>query len=60
MPAEPGGIVTVPRRRTWRIGKKIEARFDPLELTRVEIYCDGKPEGVACLVDAVVTGRTCR
>ena len=41
-------------------GKKIEARFDPLDPTRVEIYCDGKPEGVARLVDAVVNGRTYR
>jgi hypothetical protein len=24
----------------------------------VEIYCDGKPEGAARLVDAVVNGRT--
>lgn len=41
-------------------GKKIEARFDPLDPTQVEIYCDGKPEGVARLVDAVVNGRTYR
>jgi putative transposase len=41
-------------------GKKIEVRFDPLDLTHVEIYCDGKPEGAARLVDAVVNGRTCR
>jgi transposase InsO family protein len=41
-------------------GTKIEARFDPLDLTHVEIYCDGKPEGVARLVDAVVNGRTYR
>jgi len=41
-------------------GKKIEVRFDPLDLTQVEIYCDGKPEGVARLVDAVVNGRTYR
>lgn len=41
-------------------GKKIEARFDPLDLTHVEIYCDGKAEGVARLVDAVSTGRTYR
>lgn len=41
-------------------GKKIEARFDPLDLTQVEIYCDGKPEGMARLVDAVVNGRTYR
>ena len=41
-------------------GKKIEARFDPLDPARVEIYCDGKPEGLARLVDAVVNGRTYR
>jgi transposase InsO family protein len=41
-------------------GQKIEVRFDPLDLTQVEIYCDGKPEGRARLVDAVVNGRTYR
>jgi transposase InsO family protein len=41
-------------------GKRIEVRFDPLDLTHVEIYCDGKPEGTARLVDAVVNGRTYR
>lgn len=41
-------------------GRKIEVRFDPLDLTQVEIYCDGKPEGRARLVDAVVNGRTYR
>ena len=41
-------------------GKKIEVRFDPLDLTQVEIYCDGKPEGAARLVDVVVNGRTYR
>ena len=41
-------------------GNKIEVRFDPLDLTQVEIYCDGKPEGAARLVDAVVNGRTYR
>jgi putative transposase len=41
-------------------GKKIEVRFDPLDLTHLEIYCNGKPEGVARLVDAVVNGRTYR
>jgi putative transposase len=41
-------------------GKKIEVRFDPLDLTELEIYCGGKPEGVARLVDAVVNGRTYR
>src|SRR5213593_1222463 len=37
-------------------GKRIEARFDPLDLTQLEIYSEGKPEGVARLVDAVVNG----
>jgi hypothetical protein len=37
-------------------GKRIEVRFDPLDLTQLEIYSDGKPEGVARLVDAVVNG----
>ena len=41
-------------------GRKIEVRFDPLDLEHVEIYCDGKPEGAARLVDAVVNGRTYR
>jgi putative transposase len=41
-------------------GQKIEVRFDPLDLTQVEIYCAGKPEGRARLVDAVVNGRTYR
>ena len=41
-------------------GKKIEVRFDPLDLTHLEIYYAGKPEGVARLVDAVVNGRTYR
>ena len=37
-------------------GKRIEVRFDPLDPTQLEIYSDGKPEGVARLVDAVVNG----
>ena len=41
-------------------GQRIEVRFDPLELAHLEIYCEGKPEGVARLVDAVVNGRTYR
>jgi putative transposase len=41
-------------------GKRIEVRFDPLDLAHVEIYCDGKPEGTARLVDAIVNGRTYR
>jgi putative transposase len=41
-------------------GKRIEVRFDPLDLEHAEIYCDGKLEGAARLVDAVVNGRTWR
>jgi putative transposase len=37
-------------------GKRIEVRFDPLDLTKLEIYSDGKPEGIARLVDAVLNG----
>jgi putative transposase len=37
-------------------GKRIEVRFDPLDLTQLDIYSEGKPEGVARLVDAVVNG----
>ena len=41
-------------------GQRIEARFDSLDLTHVEIHHDGKPAGTARLVDAVVNGRTYR
>ena len=41
-------------------GKRIEVRFDPLDLTQLDLYFDGKPEGAARLVDAVVNGRTYR
>ena len=41
-------------------GKRIEVRFDPLDLTHMELYFDGKLEGTARLVDAVVNGRTYR
>jgi len=37
-------------------GKRIEVRFDPLDLTALEIYSEGKPQGRARLVDAVVNG----
>jgi hypothetical protein len=37
-------------------GKRIEVRFDPLDLTQLEIYSEGQPEGVARLVDAVLNG----
>jgi hypothetical protein len=38
-------------------GQKIEAHFDPLDLTGVEIYWEGKSQGMARLVDAVVNGQ---
>jgi putative transposase len=41
-------------------GQRIEARFDPLDLTHVEIFHAGKSAGMARLVDAVVNGRTYR
>ena len=41
-------------------GKRIEVRFDPLDPAHVEIHCEGKPEGAARLVDAVINGRTYR
>jgi hypothetical protein len=37
-------------------GKRIEVRFDPLDLSQLEIYSEGKPQGMARLVDAVVNG----
>ena len=38
-------------------GETIEARFDPLDPTVVEIYFQGKPEGTARLVDPVINGQ---
>lgn len=38
-------------------GERIEVRFDPLDPVLVEIYFQGKPQGTARLVDAVVNGR---
>lgn len=38
-------------------GKTIEARFDPLDPALVEIYSQGKAEGIARLVDPVVNGQ---
>jgi putative transposase len=38
-------------------GERIEARFDPLDLTHVEIHHNGPLAAVARLVDAVVNGR---
>ncbi len=41
-------------------GKRIEVRYDPLDIEQAEIYAEGKLEGAARLVDAVVNGRTNR
>lgn len=38
-------------------GETIEVRFDPLDAVSVEIYFQGKPQGVARLVDPVVNGQ---
>lgn len=38
-------------------GERIEAHFDPLDPVLVEIYFQGKVEGIARLVDAVVNGQ---
>lgn len=38
-------------------GKRIEVRFDPLDLTQLEIYFDGQSQGVARLVDAVLNSQ---
>ena len=38
-------------------GQTIEVRFDPLDNAEVEIYFQGKPQGVARLVDPVVNGQ---
>lgn len=38
-------------------GQTIEVRFDPLDATTVEIYFQGKPQGVARLVDPVLNGQ---
>jgi putative transposase len=38
-------------------GKRIEVRFDPLDLNQLEIFYDGKSQGVARLVDAVVNAQ---
>ena len=38
-------------------GETVEARFDPLDPALVEIYFQGKSEGTARLVDAVVNGQ---
>lgn len=39
------------------LGQTVEARFDPLDAACVEIYFQGRPQGAARLVDAVVNGQ---
>ena len=39
------------------VGKTIEVRFDPLDLSPVEIYFQGQAQGLARLVDAVVNAK---
>lgn len=38
-------------------GEIIEARFDPLDPSPVEIYCQGQAQGIARVVDAVVNAQ---
>jgi putative transposase len=38
-------------------GKRIEVRFDPLDLSQVEIYYEGQSQGAARLVDAVINAQ---
>jgi transposase InsO family protein len=38
-------------------GKRIEVRFDPLDLTQLEMYFEGQSQGIARLVDAVVNAQ---
>jgi putative transposase len=38
-------------------GKRIEVRFDPLDLNQLEIYYEGKSQGAARLVDAVINAQ---
>jgi putative transposase len=38
-------------------GRRVEVRFDPLDLNRMEVYCDGQLAGAARPVDAVVNAQ---
>jgi putative transposase len=38
-------------------GQRIEVRFDPLDLSQVEIYYQGQSQGAARLLDAVVNAQ---
>jgi putative transposase len=39
------------------VGETIQVRFDPLDAVSVEIYFQGKPQGMARLVDPVINGQ---
>jgi putative transposase len=39
-------------------GRRVEVRFDPLDLTQLEIYVEGQFEGIARQVDAVVNAQS--
>jgi putative transposase len=41
----------------YLLGKKIEVRFDPLDLSQVEIYFQGEEQGRARPVDAVLNAK---
>jgi putative transposase len=38
-------------------GRRVEVRFDPLDLNRMEVYCEGQLAGAARPVDAVVNAQ---
>ena len=38
-------------------GQTIEVRFDPLDLSQVEIHFQGQPQGFARLVDPIVNAQ---
>ena len=38
-------------------GKRIEVRFDPLDLNEVDIYFEGQEHGTARLVDPVLNSQ---
>jgi putative transposase len=39
------------------VGQTIEVRFDPLDLSQIEIYSQGQAQGAARLVDPVVNAQ---
>jgi putative transposase len=38
-------------------GRRVEVRFDPLELAQLEVHFEGQFEGIARAVDAVVNAQ---